>query len=378
MWYFRSPQIVYGEDSLSFLSSIDIKRAVIVTDRNIAKTSIPDKVKSNLPDGSEFLIVSDISEEPSISEMTNRMDEIREFSPDWFLGLGGGSSLDTSKILFFLYERPDLSVYDATPLMPLGLRKKSRLIAIPTTSGTGSECSWAAVLSEEKEKRKSELASPEILPDYAILDPELVMSLPLEQTRNTAVDAITHSIESYVSSWNNPYSDALSEKAMQLILENLESVLSNPSYLQTRNNLHIGASMAGLSFSNSQIGLAHAMGHALGAHYKIPHGKAVGLYLPSVVKFNYPASEEKFAKLNAIFPEKYRKDTLDHSLVELFRAIGQPVTLEALDISVKDYNEKIEELVSLASESTGILTNPRDSSSGELRELFLGVAGSKK
>ena len=375
MWYFRSPQIVYGEDSLSFLNTVDIKKAVIVTDRNLAGTDLPEKVRSSLPEGAESIVVSDISEEPTISEMTNRLDMIREFSPDWFIGLGGGSSMDTSKILFFLYERPDLSVYDATPLVPLNLRQKSRLIAIPTTSGTGSECSWAAVLSEENEKRKSELASPEILPDYAILDPEMVLSLPPEQTRNTAVDAITHSIEAYVSSWDNPYSDALSEKAMELILGNLDTVLSDLSDIEARNSLHIGASMAGLSFSNSQIGLAHAMGHALGAHYRVAHGKAVGIYLPHVVSFNYPVSGKKYDRLNRLFPDKYRKNKLNESLNEFFKHIGQPLHLADLNINGEDYGEKIEDLVSLASESTGILTNPRDSSSEELRELFLAVTG---
>lgn len=373
MWFFRSPQIVYGEDSLSFLGTIDIKRSVIVTDRNIVKTRIPEKVAASLPEGSEHIVISDISEEPTISEMTKSMEKIRKFSPDWFIGVGGGSSMDTAKILFFLYERPDLSVYDVTPLTPLGLRKKSRLIAIPTTSGTGSECSWAAVLSEEKENRKSELASPEILPDYAILDPDMVLALPAEQTRNTAIDAITHSIESYVSSWNNPYSDALSEKALELILDNVGEVLNDPTDPIKRNYVHIGASMAGLSFSNSQIGLAHAMGHALGACYKIPHGSAVGVFLPHVIEFNYSTVRERYDRLNRMFPEAYRRDNLQASISELFIKLGLPPDIRDLGIEAEDYHHRLEEMVTLAAESTGSLTNPRESSSDELRELFLKI-----
>lgn len=375
MWYFRSPQVVFGEDSLSFLSQIDIKRAVIVTDKNLEKTSLPKKVSESLPDGAESIILGDIGEEPSLSEMSGHMSDIEKFSPDWFIAVGGGSSIDTAKILFFLYERPDLSVYDATPLVPLGLRKKSRLIAVPTTSGTGSECSWAAVLSEEAENRKNELASPEILPDYAILDPELVASLPPEQTKNTAIDAVTHAIEAYVSAWNNPYSDALAEKSLELISENLENVLENPGNLNYRNNVHIGASMAGLSFSNSQIGLAHALGHSLGAHFRIPHGKSVGIFLPIVVKFNYESVTERYNRLNRIIPDRYREQSLHESILKVLDAVEQDTTIKGVGIGETEFNKNLESLVSIASESTGMVTNPRDANSEDLRNLFIEAYG---
>ncbi len=350
-----------------------MERAVIVTDAKLLQTGIPDRIRSSLPEKAESLVIGDIGEEPSISEMTRSMDKIREFEPDWFIGVGGGSSIDTSKILFFLYERPDMSVYDVTPLTRLDLRRKSRLMAIPTTSGTGSECSWAAVLSEESEKRKSELASPEIMPDYAILDPELVLSLPVSQTVSTSVDAIAHAVEAYTSSWSNPYSEAMSEKALGLILENIGGVLINPSDAGSRNGVHIGASMAGLAFSNSQIGLAHAMGHALGAHFKVPHGNAVGIYLPHVISFNSPVSGKKYERLNSLFPEAYRKDGLAESMNELFDAIGQPVELDGLGIKREEYERSIGQMVTLASESTGSLTNPRESDSADLEGLFLKI-----
>lgn len=377
MWFFRSPTIVFGEESLSYLSSIKIRRALIVTDRYLLDTEIPEKVRKALPEGSESLVVGDIKEEPTLEQMTHHMDEIKKFEPDWFIGVGGGSSIDTAKILFFLYERPDLTAYDATPLENLGLRKKSRLIAIPTTSGTGSECTWAAVLTEDKEKRKHELASPEMIPDYAILDPEMVLSLPPEQTRNTAVDAITHSIEGYVSTWRNPFSDAFSEKALELILGNLPGVIAEPNNRKLRANVHIGASMAGLSFSNSQIGLAHALGHALGARFKMPHGKAVGIFLPLVIEFNTPVCGDRYARLNAIFPDSYRAETLAGSVLNLFKAIGQAHTVGDTGVGRDDYFSELDELVSTASESTGLVTNPRDSGTPELRELFMKAYGGK-
>jgi len=375
MWFFRSPTIIFGEESLSYLSLLPIRRALIVTDRQLRSTELPQKVANSLPSGAQSLVVGDIAEEPNLEEMTRPMGAIQAFEPDWFLGVGGGSAIDTAKILFFLYERPDLSVYDATPLVSLGLRRKSRLLAIPTTSGTGSECTWAAVLTESSEKRKHELASPEIIPDYAILDPEMVLSLPAEQTRNTAVDAITHAIESYVSSWKNPYSDALAEKALELIVGNLPGVLAEPSNVKLRGAVHIGASMAGLSFSNSQIGLAHALGHALGGRFKLPHGKAVGIFLPLVIEFNAPACGERYARLNGLFPEAHRGRTLAESVRNWFSEIGQAFTVADSGVARERYLSVLDDLVSTASESTGLVTNPRDAGTSELRELLTRAYG---
>ncbi|MHB1708048.1 MAG: iron-containing alcohol dehydrogenase [Thermoplasmataceae archaeon] len=375
MWFFRSPQIVYGDDALSFLSTLPVKRAAIVTDRFLLNTDLPGRIRNSLPEGAESIVIGNISEEPDEEQVISGMNALINFSPDWIIGLGGGSSMDTAKILFAKYERPDISVYDITPLVPLNLRKKSRLIEIPTTSGTGSECSWAAVLSEKNERRKNELASPEILPDYAILDPQMVLRLPAEQTRNTAVDAITHAVESYVSQWNNPYSDALAEKALSLILGSLERVLSEPGDLEHRSMVHIGASMAGLSFSNSQIGLAHALGHSLGAYFKIAHGKTVGLFLPYVVEYNYESSAAKYEKLNSLFDSRFRGKRLQDSLRSYFRSIGQPITVREAGIDGKAFTDSLDSLVSMASESTGVTTNPRDSGSDEIRKLFTDAYG---
>ena len=371
MWFFRSPQIVYGADSVSFVSSLEMKRAAIVTDKNLLRTDIPGRVRRSLPEGAQSMVVGDVSEEPPLSEMTAHLERIKEFNPDWFVAVGGGSAMDTAKILFSLYERPYLTVYEITPLVALGLRKKSRLLAIPTTSGTGSECTWAAVLTVEGEKRKHELASPEIMPDYAVLDPSFVTSLPPEQTRNTASDAIAHAVEAYGSTWRNPFSDAMAEKALELVLDNVIGVMEDPKSPELRNQVHIGASMAGLAFSNSQIGLVHALGHALGAQFKTPHGKAVALFLPHVVEFNYDACPERYDRLNGIVPDRFRGPKLSDSLEAVLGAMGQARCGADAGIPEAEYTSHLDALVSLASESTGMVTNPKDSSNEDLRNLFI-------
>ncbi|WP_276936368.1 iron-containing alcohol dehydrogenase [Ferroplasma acidiphilum] len=370
MWFFRSPQIIFGDESLGFLESLSIKRAVIVSDKNIRKAGLVDLVIKNLH-GTELLIIDDIPEEPEYRAIAKHLDEINQFKPDYFISVGGGSVIDSSKILFFKYERPDLEFYDVTPLVKLNLRQKSKLISIPTTSGTGSECTWAAVISDEMENRKDELASPEIMPDYAILDPQMVKSLPKTQTINTATDAITHAIEGYTSRWNNPYSDAMAEKAIELIIPSIVKLVKDPENLELRNNVHIGASMAGLSFSNSQIGLAHALGHSLGAMFHVAHGKSVGIFLPGVIKFNYAAAGEKYQRLNLLIPEMYRGKTLYESIVIILKALGQTIRISETGIDEKAFRNNLDKLVSLASESTGIVTNPADASRDDITRLFL-------
>jgi alcohol dehydrogenase class IV len=372
MWFFRSPEIVFGEDSLSYLSTLEINRALIVTDKFLKDSEPVKLVLSNLPQGVKWQVLAEVSAEPTHREMTASLDKVSSFEPDWFIAVGGGSSIDTAKVLFALYERPDISVYDITPLVKLNLRRKSRLVAVPTTSGTGSECSWAAMISEEGEKRKHELASEEIIPDVAILDPRMVLGLPLEQTRNTATDAVVHAVEAYTSTWRNPFSDAFSEKALELIVPNLPLVLRDPANIAKRESVLIGASMAGLAFSNSQIGLAHALGHALGALFKIPHGKCVGLFLPYVVHYNYPAVSERYERLNRIFEGKESfSETLEHYL----HSIGQPLTLRELGISQKEYEENLERLVTLASEDTGVTMNARDARTDEIRAIIQQSSG---
>jgi alcohol dehydrogenase class IV len=372
MWFFRSPDIVYGEEALSFLNSVNFKRILVITDRNIVKAGLLGNLKSQLPEGAATHAIDCIPEEPTLADIKRNVDEVRDFAPDLIIGLGGGSCMDAAKATFALYERPDLDVHDITPLVSLGLRKKSRLYLVPTTSGTGSECTWAAVLSDDDHRRKNELASPEIIADCAILDPILVRNLPKSITRNTAVDAITHAVEGHSSRWKNPYSEIFAEKAVRLISENLPAVLKNND-LHAREQVHIGASMAGLSFSNSQIGLAHAMGHSLGAHFRVPHGMSVGLYLPHVVGFSEENAIESYETLRNLFPEKYREKTLGGTLRNFFIEVGQPVDLAGTEIDRDKYIQNLESLVSLAEESTGMITNPRDADSTQILELFKAV-----
>lgn len=369
MWFFRSPQIVYGPESLQFLQSLDIKKAVIVTDRNVREAGLVDLVTEHL-ESSDIKIIDGIPEEPSIEQINEHLGSVTDFKPQFIIAVGGGSAMDAAKLLCFKFARPDLDYFDITPLEPLGVKGRIGLIAIPTTSGTGSDCTWAAVITDSNDKRKAEFASPEIMPDYSILDPVMVKDLPAEVTRNTVTDALTHAVEAYGATWRNPYSDALAEKAVSLITKGIVRVVQNQNDLEGRNLVHIGASMAGSAFSNSQIGLAHAIGHAFGSVYSLPHGSSVGIFLPHVIAFNSRIAEPRYADLNTYFCDELKKSTLEESVITFLDLLNRPRKIKDLGIDASMFEADFDHLIELSMESTGIITNPRDVEEADIRNIL--------
>jgi alcohol dehydrogenase class IV len=182
---------------------------------------------------------------------------------------------------------------------------------------------------------------------------------------------MAHAVEAYGSAWRNHFSDAMAEKAFELVAGTILGVVKDPSNLELRNRVHIGASMAGLAFSNSQIGLVHALGHSLGARFKTPHGMAVALFLPHVVKFNYEACPERYDRLNLMTPAECRAPKLSESLENMMKAMGQVRGGKEAGIAETEFRDGLDELVLMASESTGMVTNPKDSNSTDLRNLFI-------
>ncbi|MCL4334973.1 MAG: iron-containing alcohol dehydrogenase [Candidatus Thermoplasmatota archaeon] len=369
MWFYRSPTVVYGDDALSFLESIDMKAVLIVTDRNISKSGILEKVKAHIFSPSVETI-DYIKEEPSVDEINDAVEKIGNFKPDTIIGLGGGSSMDAAKVILFRLSRPDLDFFDLTPLSYLGIKKNHKFIAIPTTAGTGSECSWAAVVTDRNDGRKAEMASPEIMPDFAILDPSMVSGMPAEVRRNTATDALTHAIEAYVSTWKNPYSDSLAREAVMLITSGCAKLHDDPENMEYNSMVQIGASMAGSAFSNSQIGLAHALGHAFGAVFHKPHGLSVGIFLPRVIEFNDVSCHDRYEEINSFFSTDLRKENLEESVKSFLKFMGLPLYVEDAGIDVDEYMTRKKVVADLCFESTGIIGNPRDVSRSDIDKIL--------
>lgn len=379
MWFFTSPRtIVFGEGALEYLKELEGERVFIVTDKVLRKLGIVDKVVEQLKEtGMEIRIFDEVEPEPSKQTIKRGAKILSEFGADWIIGLGGGSCMDAAKAMWVLYERPDLTIEDITPFEKLNLRKKARLINIPTTSGTGADVTWAVVITDAERKVKLELASKEVVADISILDPALVLDLPPRLTADTGMDALVHAIEAYTVQWKNDFSDALALRAIQLIFKYLPRAFKNgKNDPEAREKMHNAATMSGLAFSNSQIGIVHAMGHSLGAVFKIPHGRSVAVFLPYVMEYNLSEAASLYAEIAEAIgitdgsdEEKARK--LIEAVRNLMKELEEPLSIKEMGIPREEFEAKLDELIEKANESTGTIVNPRVPTEEDYRKLFL-------
>jgi len=286
MWFFKSPEIVHGEEALNHLEQLEGKRAHIVTDAVLVKLGHADRVRKVLESaGLEVTVFDRVEPDPSLETVRAGASEMTTIGPDWIIALGGGSCIDAAKAMWILYERPEVDPESINPIENFHLRRKARLVAIPTTSGTGSESTWIVVLTNRGERRKLGLGTREAVPDIAIIDPSFVMDLPPRITADTGMDALTHAVEGYTCVYHNDFTDGLCLRAAQMVFEFLPRAYKDGHDAEARLRMHNAASIAGLGFGNSMASLAHGMGHSLGAVFHIPHGRGVSLCLPYVIEF---------------------------------------------------------------------------------------------
>jgi alcohol dehydrogenase class IV len=376
MWYFDSPRIVYGEDALSHLENIEGQKAFIVADANIVRLGYVERVKTTLEAaGIETDLFADVEPEPSIQTVMRGAGLMQQFGPDWIIGLGGGSVLDAAKGMWILYERPDVEPAEINPFDTYGLRQKARLIAIPTTSGTGSEATWAIVLTDVEERRKMGLGTRECIPDLAIIDPQFVAALPAAITADTGMDALAHAFEAYVNTWHNDFTDGLALQAIRLVFEYLPRAWENGNDMEAREHMHNAATIAGLACSNSLFALAHSLGHSLGAIFHIPHGRAVGLFLPYTIEYSAPAGCARYADIARYLglpagDEAEATVALAAAVRALARQIGQPGAISEAGVAYEAFEAQLETLIDHAESDTQTITSPRVPDREEFERLF--------
>jgi len=312
------------------------------------------------------------------------------------VALGGGSAIDAAKAMRLLHEHPQLSVRELT-LPFLDARKrvaeypqlahKTRLVAVPTTAGTGSEVSPAAVLTAED--RKVTLVDYTLVPDMAVVDPTLTLTMPPEMTADTGVDALTHALEAYVSIFASPYTDALCLQAIHLILESLPRAYAHGDDLTARTAMANAATIAGLAFSNAFLGVNHALAHATGARFHIAHGRANAIFLPHVLRYNaglprkfMPApgygayiAPEKYAQAAAVVglggrSEQDRRARLFARVEELLGEVGMPRSLAEQGVAAEAFEGAVPDLIKAAFEDPSGRTNPRIPLISEVMELL--------
>ncbi len=379
MWNFSCPLIVYGDNALEYLAQVKGKKAFIVTDKNIVKLGLVKLVTDQLDAVNiRWEIFDAIEPEPSLNTINKGKIAVGKYQPDWVIGIGGGSCLDAAKAIICLLARPDLEADAVSVIETFNFREKARLMAIPTTSGTGSEATWAVVLTDTKDNRKLGLGTTEDMPDVAILDPVMAMGMPPQITGDTGMDALAHAIEGYVSTWGTSMTAGPGLIAARQSFAYLPKAYKNGNDLEARKEMMYAATLAGMSFGNSMAGLAHSTGHALGALFHTPHGRAVGLFLPYTMEFLINGSEETTAKYAEIArfcgiatsPDKECAQALVAKIRALAKEIGQPRSVKESGIDKAKYEESIPGLIERALNEVMTITVTRVPGEDDLGKIF--------
>jgi alcohol dehydrogenase len=346
--------IYYGPGALQSLTYIGGQRALIVTDPGVRAQGLVEKVEKICASGNIKTAVFDkVEPDPSKETSWAVFALAQEFKPDLFIGLGGGSSIDAGKTGWILYENPDLANLAFRDFLREAsrreLRKKARYVAISTTSGTGSEVTSAAVVTDRSVSPpyKAGLGSRHLVPDVAIADPELAASMPPVVTANSGYDALVHATECYALSQPSDMVDALAIWSARTIFEWLPKAYAQGNDMEARDKMHLAALQAGIAFSNGRLGIVHGMAHVIGATFGIPHGCANALMLCPCFAFIYPAYKARLNSLAGFLGVAGRDDhTLIHNLLNdldnLKKKVGIPLGIKDTGLDKKRFDEMLE------------------------------------
>lgn len=400
---FQTTKNIYiNPGSIEHLRGLRTRSAFVVTSASAASRGHLSMVLERLPQSCRVDVFSQVGVEPDISTVEAAVAMMRKSKPDTIIALGGGSVLDAAKVMRLFYDWPDLKMRDInTPFLDFRQRvvrfpsgASTQLVAIPTTSGTGSEVTPFAVIKDKDDLKKISLVDESLLPDIAILDAQLTRSLPAQITIDTAVDALTHALEALVSILSSDYTDGLALEAIRLIFEALPETVKNGSNVVWRHKLHNAACLAGMAIGNASVGVNHALAHSLGARFDIPHGRANGVFLLTTLEYNASvprkltphsthgtfAAPSKYARAarflglgdkEADLSEQNLCVLLRRAIFDLLRGLEQPLSIEELGLKADDLLKVGPELVRSAFEDMSLRTNPRMALVTEIQDLFM-------
>ncbi len=377
MTRFTIPRDVYfGEGAIAELKNLQGKRAVIIiSGGSIKRNGGLAKVESALKEaGFETKLIEGVEADPSVATVMKGVEVMNSFQPDWIVGLGGGSPIDAAKAMWIFYEYPDFTFEEAAvPFNLPELRKKARFVAIPSTSGTGTEVTAFSVIADEKTGVKYPIADFNITPDIAILDTDLVQSMPPILTAPTGMDALAHDMEAYVATMANDLTDCLAMKSIEMIHDHL--VASYKGDPKARTKIHMAQCLAGMSFSNAVLGIVHSMAHKTGKTFGIPHGCANAIYLPVVIRYNAETVGKKYADiarrlgLPGTTTEEHVTALIDF-VEQLNRDLQIPLTLKEYGVAEDEFLAKLDKISKDAVADPCTDTNPRPITIPQMKELF--------
>lgn len=379
---FTLPRDLYwGEGALEQLKNLDGKKAVLVLGGgSMRKFGFVDKVEAYLKEaGIETKLIENVEPDPSVETVMNGAAVMREFEPDWIIAMGGGSPIDAAKAMWVFYEYPDTTFEEIIqPFSFPTLRQKAKFLAIPSTSGTATEVTAFAVITDYAKGIKYPLADFNITPDVAIVDPALAETMPQKLTAYTGMDALTHAIEAYVSTLNGPFTDPLALKAISMVNDYLPA--SYEGDMSAREQMHYGQCLAGMAFSNALLGIVHSMAHKTGAVFStghITHGLANAMYLPYVIRYNAKdaAALKRYADIaRSINLEGNTDEELMNALCAKVDALnvtfGIPKTLKEFGVKEDEFNKKIASIAENAVADACTGSNPRTIDPANMEKLF--------
>ena len=391
-WMKLPPKIYFERNSIRYLRDMkEMEKAMIVTDRGMYNLGYVDKIEDVIKRRRNKVNVElffDVEPDPSIETVNAGVELMRKFQPDVIIALGGGSSMDAAKVMWLMYEHPEVNFDDikqkfmdirkrAFKFPELG--KKARLICIPTTSGTGSEVTPFAVITDKQENKKYPLTDYSLTPTVAIVDPEFAMSMPASIAADTGIDVLTHAIEAYVSILASDFTDGLAKQAVKLVFDYLErSVKNGKNDPEAREKMHNAGTIAGMAFANAFLGMNHSLAHKIGGEWHVPHGRTNGILLPHVIRYNGTIP----TKLN-IWPkiENYKADVKYMELAqliglnpqtpaegvamfadaceELCKKVGVPANIKSQGIDQEAWEESVHRMAMNAYEDQCTPANPR-------------------
>jgi len=399
MWFRVPNQIYFNRNAVENVCQFPSQCSIVVTNAALERVGYLDLVRRCIPAKTHVHAVIIPEAEPEINVVMQGVEALRFYDADQIIALGGGSVIDAAKIMKLKYESPEADLEElAAPFLDLRKRvieypteklHRARLIAIPTTSGTGSEVTPFAVLTDKQRGRKVTLADYSLSPDVAIVDPQFVMSMPKVLTADTGIDCLTHALESGVSNYASPYTDCNAMQAIQMVFQYLPIAYKHPHDEEARSMMHNAACIAALAFSNASVGVNHALAHALGARFAVAHGRANALMLPHVIAYN-ASVPTKF------MPSPYQKGYMAHhkyaAIADWLRLGGNsveekvknlisatatlldelefPRSIAELGICEEEFERALPELAAIAFDDPSWRSNPRMPLMSELVELF--------
>ena len=405
MLWFKVPSKIYfkrGATDLALRELEGKKRAFIVTDRFLFNSGAVDTITKVLDEiGIEHEVFFDVKPDPTLSTINQALTILRPFEPDVIIALGGGSPMDAAKIMWLMYEQPDTNFEDiAMRFMDIRKRicaipdlgKKAIMVAIPTTSGTGSEVTPFSIITDEEAQVKYAIADYALTPNMAIVDPNFVDSMPKGLTSASGIDALVHSIEAYVSCMATNFTNSNALEAIKLVFKYLERSYTNgASDPIAREKMHYAATIAGMAFSNSFLGLCHSMAHKLGAMYHVPHGVANALLIRQIMKFNasdapkkqatfpqykFPNAKVKFGQIADELNlggknDDEKVELLINAVDTLMKAINLPNSIKDFGVDEKTFMDNLDELVELAYDDQCTGANPVYPLLADIKQIYI-------